>query len=78
MGVGLPDIDTPLFVDMYIATKLLHRTHQEFLDLPRIEKKKLKLFIHVQSEKRIKEKQEMDKPRTTSSSPRTRIPPRRR
>ena len=79
MGVGLPDVDTPLFVDMYIATKFLHRTHSEFLDLPRIERKKLRLFLHVQSEKRKKEQQELDKPRATPHTPpRTRVPPRRK
>ena len=47
MGVNNLDIDTPLFTDMYISTKYLNCSHSEFLELPKLEKKKLRLYFRV-------------------------------
>ena len=51
MGVDKPSRTTPLFIDVDIATQLLHRSHGEFLDLPQVEKKKLRLYCVVKQQK---------------------------
>jgi len=51
MGLNKPITTTPLFVDMEIATQLLHRSHGEFLGLSRAEKKKLRLYYRVRYQK---------------------------
>ena len=50
---------TPLYMDMYIATKFLHKTHEEFLKLPEVEKLKLRAFLHVKNLKEEKRNKEM-------------------
>ena len=51
MGVDKPTWTTPLFIDMEIATEMLKRSHEEFLSLPRVEKKKLRLYMKVKFQK---------------------------
>jgi len=51
MGLDKPNKTTPLFVDVDLATQLLHKSHGEFLALPRIEKKKLRLYYRVRVQK---------------------------
>lgn len=51
MGVDKPNRTTPLFVDVDLATQLLHRSHGEFLKLPKIERKKLRLYYRVRIQK---------------------------
>lgn len=61
MGVDKPGRTTPLFVDVDIATQLLHRSHEEFLSLPNVEKKKLRLYylVRVQKEEKIERDRRM-------------------
>lgn len=51
MGVGNIEATTPLYIDMLICTEFLNCTHEDFLKLPRIERKKLKLFAYVKGMK---------------------------
>lgn len=51
MGVGNVENITPLYIDMLICTEYLHCTHAEFLKLPKVERKKLKLFAYVKGMK---------------------------
>lgn len=51
MGDDDLETDTALFRDMYIATKFLNCTHEEFLNKPRIERLKLRLFLNVKMRK---------------------------
>jgi len=51
MGLNKPSRTTPLFVDMDLSTQLLHRSHGEFLQLTRTEKKKLRLYYQVRVQK---------------------------
>jgi len=53
MGVNSPTKHTPLFLDMELAVEMLHQTHEEFLRLPEIERKKLRLYFRVKKEKEI-------------------------
>ena len=64
MGVDKPDRTTPLFIDVDIATQLLHRSHGEFLDLPQVEKKKLRLYYMVRQQKdsEVDKDRRMEKP----------------
>jgi len=64
MGEDDLEITTPLYFDMYICTEFLKCTHQEFLELPRIERKKLRTFTRIQSAKMKKETDQM-KEKTT-------------
>ena len=52
MGDDNPEVDTLLYRDMYIATEFLKCTHEEFLNKPRIEKNKLRIFLNVKMRKR--------------------------
>lgn len=65
MGVDKPNRTTPLFVDVDLATQLLHKSHGEFLELSKIERKKLRLYYKVRVQKDQEEmkqrKLEMDK-----------------
>lgn len=51
MGDDNLSADTLLYRDMYIATELLHCSHEEFLNLSRIEKTKLRIFLNVKFKK---------------------------
>jgi len=51
MGVDKPERTTPLFIDMEIASELLGRSHGEFLELSKIEKKKLRMYWRVKWQK---------------------------
>jgi len=51
MGEDNLGVDTPLFQDLQICTKYLHCHHKEFLDLPRIERAKLRIFYQVEFKK---------------------------
>jgi len=64
MGLDKPQRTTPLFIDMEIAAGLLGRSHGEFLDFPRIEKKKLRLYWRVkwQKEERMVKDRMMETP----------------
>lgn len=55
MGVGKLTETTLLFADMSICSEILHCTHEEFSALPRVEKKKLRLYVRVHNEKLNKE-----------------------
>ena len=57
MGYDNLEVDTPLYRDLYICTKFLHCTHEEFLNRPRLEKDKLRIFLDV---KMMKRKDEID------------------
>ena len=67
MGAENLDTVTPLYADMHICTEYLHCSHQEFLELPALERKKLRLFMMVAAKKkqqemeRLKLKQEQTK-----------------
>ena len=50
--------DTPLYKDMYICTKFLGCSHEEFISLPRFEKKKLRHFLDI---KMLKRQHQMEK-----------------
>ena len=47
MGLGRPTTMTPLYADMVIAAKFLHRSHAEFLALPSLEREKLRIFLRA-------------------------------
>lgn len=51
MGVGEPKKTTPLFVEMSIATELLHITHSEYRRLPKVDRVKLEFYTVVKNEK---------------------------
>jgi len=51
MGEGKPETVTRLYADMSICSEFLHCSHKEFLDLPKLEQKKLRLYVVVQNEK---------------------------
>jgi len=55
MGVGDVEVTTPLYIDMMVATELLHRSHGEFLALSRMERTKLRFFMWAKMAKRKKE-----------------------
>ena len=61
MGLGVPQHDTQLFVEMYICSEFLHCSHEEFLKLPRLERKKCKMYLQVKNEKSKYELDEMDR-----------------
>ena len=59
MGADDLDEETPLFRDMHICTEFLNCTHEEFLNKPRIERHKLRMYLHVKALKNQKEIDEM-------------------
>jgi len=61
MGRGVPEYDSPLFVDMYICSKFLHCSHEEYQKMPRLERKKWKEYIRVRNEKHKHEMDELDR-----------------
>jgi hypothetical protein len=75
--MGAKDLDkvTPLFFDMHICVKFLHCSHEEFLKLPRLERKKLRMFAQVEAMKqaaRLEEMEQKQKERDIiSSAPQT-------
>ena len=80
MGVGIIDEVTPLFIDMHICTEHLHCTHEEFLNLSRIEKSKQRNYLFVKSlrqQKKIKDSEdkraeEENKQKLLTEAPKTR------
>lgn len=60
MGHKLTEHDTQLYIDMYIAAEMLHCTHAEFLKLPSIERKKLRMYLSVKGEKRKHDRDMLD------------------
>ncbi len=59
MGVDKPEIVTPLYFDMVICMDLLHCTHNDFLALPAVERKKCRYFLVTKSQKDKKELDDM-------------------
>lgn len=51
MGLGSPDKETKLYIELYISTYFLNCTHAEFKKLPKIEKTKLFLFYRSLEER---------------------------
>jgi len=47
--MGMDDLTqtTPLFVEMYVSTEILHCTHEEYKQLPRLEQKKIITYLGV-------------------------------
>jgi len=51
MGHRIPQYDTQLFRDMFVCAEILHCSHEEFLRLPLVERKKLYMYLEVKGEK---------------------------
>lgn len=58
MGKERLGIYTPLFIDMHIAVELLHISHEEFLQWPRLERKKARMYLNVKNMKMRRDEQE--------------------
>jgi len=63
MGENDLDSTTKLYAEMSVCTEFLGCSHQEFLRLPKTERKKLQLFAYVKSLKIKREREEMELPR---------------
>lgn len=63
MGVDKPERTTPLFIDVDLATQLLHKSHGEFLALSRIDRKKLRLYyrVRVQKDKELERQRKLER-----------------
>ena len=61
MGYYDLDTNTSLFIDMSICVSMLRCTHKEWLNLDRIERKKLRTYAAVKSAKAQKRIEELEK-----------------
>lgn len=60
MGLGKPEETTELYSEMSICAEILHCPHQDFLNLPKMERKKLLHYVIAHNEKLDYERNKSD------------------